>query len=84
MPDTQKIINAINAGFEGINAKIDGCNKRVTNIETERAVDKALSEQKKEGRKSWQILIRTVSVAGILSLLALAWAKIKAVLDLVP
>lgn len=84
MPDTEQIIKAINAGFDGIRKKIDEYGLRITALETMEEVDKALSNQKKEGRKSWQIIIRTVSVAGIISLLALAWAKIKAVLDLVP
>ena len=84
MPDTEKIISVINEGFKDINVKIDGCNKRVTDVEVKMALDKALLAQKKEDRKSWQIVIRTVSIAGILSLLALAWAKIKAVMDLVP
>ena len=84
MPDTEKIINAINAGFESINKKIESYDKRITDIEKERAFDKGLSTQKKEAHKSWQTVIRTVSIAGILSLLALAWAKIKAVMDLVP
>ena len=94
MPDTAKIIKAItdmhssvNDSFEKVYVEIKGCDKRVTEIETALEVKKALCKERKEKEKVqrdfWKPAIRTITIAGILALLALAWAKIKAVLDLV-
>lgn len=94
MSDTSEIIKAINKMHESVNdsfkrvyTEIGGCDKRVTEIEKALAIKKALYEEKKEAetdkKNLWQPAIRTISIAGFLALLALAWAKIKAVLDLV-
>ena len=95
MPDTAQILAALSdmsknttAGFtkvyDKIDERFDDCDKRVVSLETEREVKRALCDKKKETRDYWKVTIRMVSVAGIISLVALAWEKIKAVLDLVP
>lgn len=99
MPDTVKIVATINKGFEAMNAKIDKkfaqCDERLTDVETEIIVKKALCKErkkveekaeatKKDKRDYWKFIIRAVSIAGIFALASIAWEKIKAVLDLVP
>ena len=83
MPDTAKIIEAVNGihesmdvGFATIHTKIDQHNKRLTNVETVIAVKKALCKKKKEEeavkRDYWLPVIRIASAAGLTALLVIA------------
>lgn len=89
MTDTTQILKAIgdmntttNVGFEKVHKKIDKkfdqCDERLVDIETELAVKKALCKKKKEDTKEkkdyWQPIIRAVTIAGILSLLSMAFS----------
>ena len=83
MPDTAKIIGAVNgiresmdAGFIVIHKKIDQHNKRLTTVETIIEVKKALCKKKKEDeakkRDYWLPIIRIASAAGLTALLFIA------------
>lgn len=95
MTDTAVIIKAVNeihksmnAGFGKIHEKIEKrfgeCDDRLTDVETEMKVKKALCKKEKESRDYWRFTIRAITVAGIVSLFTIAWSKITALLDLVP
>ncbi|MEA3313038.1 MAG: hypothetical protein U9Q18_01535 [Caldisericota bacterium] len=102
MPDTATIIKAltdmhkaIDKSFNGVYERIETSNKRVTKIEKDLAVKKALCQERKESeiakKDFWRPVIRTISVAGILALCTIAWSKlnvmwdkIKTVLDWIP
>ena len=88
MPDTAKIIEAVNnmhksvnQSFQKVYIEINGCNGRVTEIETTLAVKKALCKERKEKEKNktdyWIPVVRAVNIAGILALCALAWGILK-------
>lgn len=82
-----QVIQVINEGFDKLHTKIDKkfdeCDERLAHVETKLAVKDALCKQKKEQRDYWQITIRTITIAGIIALLSIAWEKMKAILDLV-
>jgi hypothetical protein len=93
MPDTSIIIKAIAdmhssfiAGLDKVYIEIKASNKRVTEIETTLEIKKALCKEKKEREKTkkdyWIPIVRYVSIAGILALVALAWEKIVAFWDM--
>ena len=79
---------SINASFEKVYTEINGCNNRVTEIETVMAVKKALCKEKEKNKKAkkdyWIPIVRSVNIAGILALLVLAWEKLTAIWKMVP
>lgn len=87
MIETSKIIEAINTihqsldiGFDEVYKKLDerfkNCDDRVTQIEREIAIRKALCKKEKEVQKSkkdyWLPVIRAVTIVGVISLLGIA------------
>jgi len=66
----------MDAGFNAVDIKIDdkftGCDDRLKKVETIIAIKKALCESKKEAQDFWKWIIRSVSVAGIISLFYIA------------
>ena len=83
MPDTMKIIEAVNkiqkamdVGFITIHKKIDQQSKRLTEVETIIEVKKALCRERKEREKTkkdyWIPIIRAITIAGVLALLGIA------------
>jgi len=66
----------MNSGFEKVYKKIDEkfdlCDDRLQTVETYIAVKSAVSAVKKESSDFWKWIIRSVTVAGVISLLAIA------------
>lgn len=74
------INKSVQEGFKDIHFKIDKkfvvCNKRFVEIEIDLAVKKALSDRNSHTADFWMWIIRGVTLAGVVSLLALAYKTI--------
>ena len=91
LKEITRMHEAINKSFEKVYAEIDnkfgGCDKRVSEIEKAIAIRKALcvkeKENKKEKKDYWIPILRTVNIAGILALFAIAYEKLKMLWEVV-
>ena len=67
---------AMNIGFEKVHRKIDEkfdlCDDRLQKVETDIAVKNAVGKVQKESSDFWRWIIRSVTVAGAVSLMYIA------------
>ena len=71
--DLNKNMNdGFSACYEKIDNKFDTCDRRLGRVETIIAVKKALCEKDQKNKDYWKWIIRSLSVAGLGSLIAIA------------
>ena len=91
LKEITRMHETINQSFEKVYTEIEtkfgGCDKRVSEIEKAIAIRKALCAKEKENKKEkkdyWVPILRSVNIAGILALLAIAYEKLKMLWEIV-